>query len=150
MVITYCSSYTSLLVAFSTRFLLRKLVNFKWLPAICWMAISKCPSPSYHLVSLAMFCLLHRFFFQGFKRLVVAIFFKKNILSVKKNRNFANLQTTASSSNSPIEYFFSLSFRYLLLNAIGFISPSDCFCHKVILSPVLPALVVMMFSLSFA
>ena len=61
MLITYCSSYTSSFVAFSTGFMLIKSVNFKLLPVTCWIAISKCASRSNHLVSLALYCLLHRF-----------------------------------------------------------------------------------------
>ena len=31
----------------------------------------------------------------------------------------------------PIEYFFSVSFKYLLPYAIGFVFPSSCFCQSV-------------------
>ena len=41
MIITYCSSYTSSVVAFSTGFLLKKSVNFRSLPAMRCIAISK-------------------------------------------------------------------------------------------------------------
>ena len=43
-----------------------------------------------------------------------------------------------------------MSFKYLLPNAIGLISPSSCFCQSVIPSPVLLASVVTMLHLSFA
>ena len=60
--ITYCSSYTSSVVAFFTGFLLRMSVNFRVLPAISCIALSKCASRPNHLVSLALYCRLHRFF----------------------------------------------------------------------------------------
>ena len=44
--------------------------------------------------------------------------------------------TTASISSSPIEKYFSASFRYWLANVIGRIVSSICFCHKVISKPV--------------
>ena len=61
MLITYCSSFTSSVVAFSTGFLLKISVYFRLLPVMCCIAISKCTSRSNHLVSLALYCRLHQF-----------------------------------------------------------------------------------------
>ena len=148
MLITCCSSYRSSVTAFSTGFLVRKLVNFKLLPAMCCIALSKCASRSNHLVSLALYCPLHRFLStNGSSALGLCI---KRLSFRMSKTEFSKPHKTANYSSSPIEYFCSLSFKYLLPNAIGFISPYDCFCHSVISSPVLLAPVVTMLSLSFA
>ena len=61
MFITYCSAYMFSIATPSTGFRLRKSVNFKLLPAMCCIEISNCANRSNHLVSLALYCLLHLF-----------------------------------------------------------------------------------------
>ena len=102
MLIRYCSSYTSSVVASSTGFLLKKSVNFKLLPAMCCIAISKCASRSNHLVSLALYCRLHRFLLINDSNAWWSVY-KKFFFPYKQNRNFSKPHTTANNSNSPIE-----------------------------------------------
>ena len=59
--ITFCSSCMFSVVPPSTGLWLMKLVNFKLLPAICCIEMLKYATRSNHLVSLALYCLLHLF-----------------------------------------------------------------------------------------
>ena len=65
-------------------------------------------------------------------------------------RNSFSPHTTASNSSSPIEKFFWATFSYWLVNAVGQIVSSFCFCHKVIPSPVGLALADTILSRSLA
>ena len=49
-----------------------------------------------------------------------------DILSFRKGKigTYSNSHTTAKNSISPMEYFFSVSFKYLLPNAIGLVFTS--------------------------
>ena len=51
MVFTQFSSHLSSVISLPVRILLRKVVNFRWLPALCWTAISKCSNRPSHRVN---------------------------------------------------------------------------------------------------
>ena len=129
MLITYCSSYTSSVAASSTGFLLKKSVNFKLLPAICGIAISKCASRSNHLVSLALYCRLHRFILINGSNvpMLVGLYIKRLTFRISKIGTFRNptqplIILIPQSSNFVRfhlnNYFRMLSVLFLIVSAI--------------------------------
>ena len=62
------------------------------------------------------------------------------------SRKRSSPHSTASSSNSYMAYFFSVSDEHMHANPIGFEFPSFCFCHSVAPNPFVLASVVKMFS----
>ena len=59
----------------------------------------------------------------------------------KQTQNCSSPQTTASSSSSPIEYFFLAMFNCLPPNAVGLVCPVSCTCQSLTPRRILLAIV---------